>query len=135
MCGIVGIVARDAPVPEELLEKATRSLAHRGPDDHGTVILRATLPEPLEVGLGNERCLEQFRGMFAFALWDARRQRVLVARDPMGIKPLYYHASERYFLFASECARSWELASSSGKSIPLHCRITWHSARCTSPTH
>lgn len=167
MCGIVGILARAANVPEDLLERATRSLAHRGPDDHGTVILRETHPEPLEVGLGNRRlaildlsplghqpmqdpatgnwivhngevynfrevraeleacgtsfksqsdtevilkayahwgeaCFRKFRGMFAFAIWDARRHRLLIARDPMGIKPLYYHHSDRYFLFASE---------------------------------
>ncbi|HEX6504212.1 MAG TPA: asparagine synthase (glutamine-hydrolyzing) [Terriglobales bacterium] len=167
MCGIVGILARGVPVPPEILEAATRSLAHRGPDDSGTLILRAATSEPIEIGLGNrrlaildlsarghqpmqdattgncivfngeiynyrhlrtilekegasflsdcdtevllkayhrwgERCLDHLRGMFAFALWDAGRQRLFVARDPMGIKPLYYYWSERYFLFASE---------------------------------
>ena len=167
MCGIVGILARNGVVGPELLERATRSLAHRGPDDHGTVILRDNVPEPVEIGLGNrrlaildlsplghqpmhdpatgnwivhngeiynfrdvrekleregisfvsqsdtevalkaygqwgERCLEEFRGMFAFAIWDARRHRLFVARDPMGIKPLYYFSSADHFLFASE---------------------------------
>ena len=50
MCGIVGILARGSEVPEELLERATQSLAHRGPDDHGTVILRESVPEQIEVG-------------------------------------------------------------------------------------
>jgi asparagine synthase (glutamine-hydrolysing) len=150
-----------------LLERATQSLAHRGPDDHGTVILRESAPEPLELGLGNRRlaildlsplghqpmqdpatgnwlvhngeiynfrevrsrleqegvrfvtqsdtevilkayarwgddCVAQFRGMFAFGLWDAKRHRLLIARDPMGIKPLYYSQTDRHFLFASE---------------------------------
>jgi asparagine synthase (glutamine-hydrolysing) len=154
-------------VTNESLERATHSLAHRGPDDHGTVILRELVPEPIELGLGNRRlaildlsplghqpmqdqatgnwlvhngeiynfreirtqletegnkfssqsdtevilkayarwgenCLSEFRGMFAFALWDAQQHRLFIARDPMGIKPLYYYQSDRYFLFASE---------------------------------
>jgi len=167
MCGIVGILVCNGAVPPEVLESATRSLAHRGPDDQGTVILHDNLPEPVEIGLGNRRlaildlsplgrqpmqdpvtgnwivhngeiynfkevreklekegvsfvsqsdtevalkaygqwgegCLKEFRGMFAFAIWDAPRHRLFVARDPMGIKPLYYYCDERHFLFASE---------------------------------
>jgi len=167
MCGIVGIVAQNAEIPPGLLERATRSLAHRGPDDSGTVVLRESSPFAVEIGLGNRRlaildlsalghqpmhdpdtgnwiiyngeiynfrdircelercgtyfssqtdtevvlkaysrwgpgCLEKFRGMFAFAIWDAREHELFVARDPMGIKPLYYAQSGAYFVFASE---------------------------------
>jgi asparagine synthase (glutamine-hydrolysing) len=164
MCGIFGIIARDARIPDGVLERGTRSLAHRGPDDSGTVLLR---DGSAEIGLGNRRlaildlsplahqpmhdpatgnwvvyngeiynfrdvrreleqagqsfvshsdtevllhayalwgadCVHKFRGMFAFALWDARQHSLFLARDPMGIKPLYVAQTDRYFLFASE---------------------------------
>jgi asparagine synthase (glutamine-hydrolysing) len=47
-------------------------------------------------------CPSELRGMFAFAIWDARRQRLLLARDRVGIKPLYFCQSKNSFLFASE---------------------------------
>jgi asparagine synthase (glutamine-hydrolysing) len=185
MCGIVGILTRNTEIPSgvladvlaDVLERATRSLAHRGPDDSGTVLLKEVLPKevllkdaragPLEIGLGHRRLaildlsplgnqpmhdsatgnwivfngeiynfrelrkelegrgmsfksssdtevilaayrvwgegfLTRLGGMFAFALWDAARNRLLLARDPMGIKPLYYHQSHQAFIFASE---------------------------------
>jgi asparagine synthase (glutamine-hydrolysing) len=173
MCGIVGVIGLNARVSSEMLDRATRSLTHRGPDDGGTIILQdSARPDQaqnkeIEIGLGNRRlaildlsphghqpmhdpatgnwivyngevynfrevraeleqaglrfnsqsdtevilkayahwgesCLHEFRGMFAFAIWDAQRHRLFVARDPMGIKPLYYYQSDRYFLFSSE---------------------------------
>ena len=166
MCGIFGVVAGGGSLPPDLLERAQRTLVHRGPDDAGTVAIdgpaesgpigfahtRLSIIDLSPLGhqpmqdpftgswivfngeiynfrelrrdleaTGNqfrshsdtevvlaayrvwgEDCLTRLRGMFAFALWDAPRKRLLLARDPMGIKPLYYCQSGKNFLFASE---------------------------------
>lgn len=167
MCGIVGIAARDARLNPEILRQATDSLAHRGPDDSDNIILQASSPEPVEVGLGHRRlaildlsplgrqpmhdpqtgnrivfngeiynfreireklesqgltfrsrsdtevllkayglwgpeCLSHLRGIFSFAIWDTANSRLFLARDPMGVKPLYYSQQGSHFLFASE---------------------------------
>ncbi len=48
-------------------------------------------------------CVKHLRGMFAFAIWDAYQQRLLLARDRLGIKPLYYtHSDDGTIHFASE---------------------------------
>ncbi len=49
-----------------------------------------------------EECVSALRGMFAFALWDKRQRRLFMARDRIGIKPLYYGQVGDRFLFASE---------------------------------
>src|SRR5882672_8735335 len=167
MCGIFGILASNCSISKTALEHATDSLAHRGPDDKGTVVIQGGTSPSLEIGLGSrrlaildlsllghqpmqdaetgnwivyngeiynfreirarlqgegvrfvsrsdtevllkaygrwgERCLAELRGMFAFAIWDAKQARLLLGRDPMGIKPLYYCSVGQYFLFASE---------------------------------
>lgn len=47
-------------------------------------------------------CLDHLRGMFAFAIWDERRQRLFCARDRFGIKPFYYAVVDGILYFASE---------------------------------
>ncbi len=52
-----------------------------------------------EWGIG---CLEKFRGMWAFALWDAREKILTLCRDRVGVKPLYWYFKDGLLLFSSE---------------------------------
>ncbi len=49
-----------------------------------------------------EKCLEKFNGIFAFAIWDEKKKKLFVARDRLGVKPLYYFSDRDNFVFASE---------------------------------
>jgi asparagine synthase (glutamine-hydrolysing) len=49
-----------------------------------------------------EACVERFNGMWAFAIWDQRRQRLFCSRDRFGIKPFYYCLTREAFIFGSE---------------------------------
>ena len=167
MCGIFGIGSRQVEVCRDVVARALKSLAHRGPDDSGSVVIDGSSGTPYQIGFAHTRlaiidlsplghqpmqdpvtgnwivfngeiynfrelrkeleatgvefktysdtevilasyrvwgesCLTRLRGMFAFALWDTPRKRLMLARDPMGIKPLYYHQSAETFIFASE---------------------------------
>lgn len=162
MCGIVGIVNRgDGPgVDRALVERMTKQLVHRGPDDEGFFVEGS-------VGLGHRRlsivdlspaghqpmanedgdiwivfngeiynhrtlrrwlqarghryrsqsdtetilhlyeekgdaCVADLEGEFAFAIWDRRRRKLLLARDRLGVKPLYYTEHNGSMIFASE---------------------------------
>ena len=49
-----------------------------------------------------KRCVEKFNGMFAFAVWDSSKKELFIARDRLGIKPLFYFIDGKKFAFASE---------------------------------
>ncbi len=49
-----------------------------------------------------ENCLARFNGIFAFSIWDEKRKRVFIARDRLGVKPLFYSHQGNRFLFGSE---------------------------------
>jgi asparagine synthase (glutamine-hydrolysing) len=56
-------------------------------------------------------CVQQFRGMFGFAIWDQRKRRLLLARDRLGVKPIYYYRNGRFLAFASEIKALLEIPS------------------------
>jgi asparagine synthase (glutamine-hydrolysing) len=69
---------------------------HRFRSESDTEVL-PHLYEEYEQGMVNH-----LNGMFAFALWDARKRKLFIARDPFGEKPLYWGIFDKTFLFASE---------------------------------
>src|ERR1043165_8396533 len=78
------------------LRNQLRGLGHRFVTDSDTeVVLRSYVQWGAD-------CVERFNGMFAFAVWDEARQRLVLARDPLGVKPLYYHVCPEGVLFGSE---------------------------------
>lgn len=56
-----------------------------------------------------EKCLEDFDGMFAFALWDKKKQTLFCARDRFGEKPFFYHQRNNSLYFASEMKALWSV--------------------------
>lgn len=49
-----------------------------------------------------KNCLQHFNGMFAFAIWDTFKKELFIARDRLGVKPLYYYKDQQKVLFSSE---------------------------------
>ncbi|MCI0621692.1 MAG: asparagine synthase (glutamine-hydrolyzing) [Acidobacteria bacterium] len=78
------------------LQKELKALGHRFRCSSDTEVLAHLYEER------GERLVEKLRGMFGFAIWDRLRRRLVVGRDRLGIKPLYYCQTPRQFLFASE---------------------------------
>jgi asparagine synthase (glutamine-hydrolysing) len=81
------------------LKKQLESKGHRFRTDTDTEVLIAAFAE------WGEGCLKYLNGMFAFAIWDEQQRRLTIARDRLGIKPLYFAQTEgptRSFIFASE---------------------------------
>lgn len=71
------------------------ALGHRFFSDSDTEVLLKSYIE------WNEKALQKFNGMFAFAIYDKTKNEIFIARDRIGIKPLYYYKSNEHFLFAS----------------------------------
>jgi len=161
MCGICGQYnfATQAPVERQDLEKMTRTMVHRGPDDEGYYLegslglgfrrlsiidlegghqpmsdreetvwvvfngeiynfpeLRSELEafghvfrtrcdtEVIVLGYKQwgDEVLNRLNGMFGLAIWDVRQRRLAIARDPFGIKPVYYRIDKGRAYFGSE---------------------------------
>ena len=49
-----------------------------------------------------EKCVEKFNGIFAFAIWDKKEEKLFIARDRIGVKPFFYYNRKGEFIFASE---------------------------------
>src|SRR5262249_35768869 len=78
------------------LRDRLRALGHRFRTESDTEVIGCAYAEY------GDKCVDHLDGMFAFAVWDAARQILLLARDRMGEKPLYYYAGQDTFVFGSE---------------------------------
>ena len=165
MCGIAGFTHNNRGPDETVIEKMTRTITHRGPDQQGcyfrpgialgavrlkiidleggeqplsteegrtTIVYNGEIYNFAEIrrqleALGHTfhshcdtevalrafvqwdtACFHRFRGMFAMAIWSADRQRLVLCRDRLGIKPLYIRQTGRDIVFGSELKALFE---------------------------
>ena len=80
-------------------EELRRMLRSAGHSFHSYSDTEALLHAYAEYG---EQCLQYINGIFAFAVWEEKRKRLFLARDRIGVKPLFYSQHQEGFLFASE---------------------------------
>ena len=66
-----------------------------------------------------EKCLDDLNGQFAFAIWDSNKKELFVARDRVGILPLFYKASQDKFYFASEAKAIIEISDTQTRFDPV----------------
>jgi asparagine synthase (glutamine-hydrolysing) len=86
----------------ELRDGLEASGCHFRSDSDTEVLLQLYLSD-------GEAMLSSLNGIFAFAIWDGRQKRMLLARDALGVKPLYYSESDGQFVFSSEIQALWRL--------------------------
>ena len=89
------VLVADARIDNRAELASQLGIAHDESIDDAGIILRS-------YERWGARCPERLLGDFAFVIWDRRTHGVFCARDPMGVKPFYYHHSDRTFVFASE---------------------------------
>lgn len=95
-CGNTWIVYNGEIYNFRELRRTLEGEGHRFRTNSDTEVILAAYAEYGSV------CVEHLQGMFAFALWDAQEKTLLLARDPLGVKPLYYARHEQALYFASE---------------------------------
>ncbi|MFA5676386.1 MAG: asparagine synthase (glutamine-hydrolyzing) [Christensenellales bacterium] len=97
LCGNTYIIVYDGELYNA--PELRRSLLQKGHSFFSCSDTEALLLSYMEWG---PSCVEKLNGMFAFAVWDEKKQRVFLARDRMGVKPLFIARSGNALLFASE---------------------------------
>nr|WP_202899322.1 hypothetical protein [Kordiimonas gwangyangensis] len=110
------------------LRRELESLGHGFKTNCDTEVLLASY---LEWG---QDCVTRLRGMFAFAIWDTRKGELFLARDRLGIKPLYFaNLGDGSFIFGSELKALMVYPGISARCALTRLRITSRSVTCLTP--